>query len=68
MPVRRLPRHVIVSRLKARGVRQQDIAERAGVDQPYVSKVIARRVRGTEMAERVWCEIERALVEREDAA
>ena len=61
IPVRRLPRHRIVTLLKARGIRQCDIALLAGVNQPQVSKVIGRQVRDSEGAERVWQEIERAL-------
>lgn len=62
IPVRNLPRHVIVTRLKLHGVRQEDIAKRAGVTQSHVSRVIARRFRGTELVERVWREIERVLI------
>lgn len=63
IPVRHLPRHVIVTRLKQRRVRQQTIAARVGVTQSHVSRVIARRLRGTDLVERVWQEIERALTE-----
>ena len=59
--IRRLPRHRIVTLLKARRVRQRDIADRAQVDQSTVSRVIARRAQDSPLVERVWREIELAL-------
>lgn len=48
--------------MKAVGITQLDVAERAGVNQSVVSRVLARDPEiATETADRVWCEIARAL-------
>lgn len=55
MNAQRLPRHAILSRLKKAGVRQAEIAARAGVTQSCVSKVISRSFRGPAPAvDAVW--------------
>jgi len=59
--IRRLPRHVIVAKLKARRVRQQDVAAAAGVSTAYVSQTIARRVPPGDKCEAVWSELARIL-------
>lgn len=61
MSARRLPKHVIVTRLKRRGVRQWAIAQRLGITQSAVSKILSREWRGTPAADAVWREVERAL-------
>ena len=61
MQPRRLPKFAIVSHLKRAGVRQVEIARRAGTTQSTVSRVLSRTIRDTEIAERVWQEVERAL-------
>lgn len=58
---RRLPKFAIVSHLKRVGVRQKEIARRAGTTQSTVSRVLSRTIRNTELAERVWREVERVL-------
>lgn len=61
IPPRSLSRFVIMARLKRVGVRQGEIAQRAHVTQGTVSRVLARTLRDTQAAQRVWREIERAL-------
>lgn len=67
MSIRNLTRTQIVTRLKDAGVTQAAIADRCGVTQSFVSRVIARRavVRPSVKSEMVWREIERALVAHE---
>lgn len=62
--IRTLPRHVIVSRMKRVHLRQVDIAALLGVSQGTVNLVISRKLR-TPVAERVWQEIEKALIRLE---
>lgn len=59
---KRLPRHVIVSRMKAVRVRQQDIAARVGCSIAYVSATIRRATPpNNPMHGRVWQEIAKVL-------
>lgn len=60
-PVRSLPRSVILSRLRKRGLGLHDIARPAGTTIGYVSHVLARRAGTTALTERIWREVERAL-------
>ena len=65
--LRRLPRHAIVTRMKAAGVTQAAVASRAGLHQSVVSKVIGRRTKGwisDALIERVWAELELLLERR----
>ena len=65
--IRHIAPRRLVSRLRGAGVTQVAIAQRLGVSQSFVSRVIAGRavVRPSEKSEAVWREIRRALAAHE---
>ena len=61
--IRHIAPRRLVSRLRGAGVTQVAIAQRLGVSQSFVSRVISGRavVRPSEKSEAVWRELEKAL-------
>lgn len=70
MSIRKRPAHQIVKLLRDAVLTQREIAERVGVTQSFVSRVISRRavVRPSKNSEAVWREIEKALDRLERAS
>lgn len=63
MSIRRRPRWQLVKLLRDAGVKQSEIAQRVGVTQSFVSRVLSRTatMRPTAHTEAVWREVEKAL-------
>ena len=58
-PVREIPGWQVVRLLKRRGVRQQDVAQRAGTSGGTVSQAIHRSPKVSKpLADRIWAAIE----------
>ena len=61
-PIREMPGHVVVRRMKARRVRQLDVALRVGTSSGTVSQTIHRSPTVSKaLAARIWTAIEEAL-------
>lgn len=65
--IRNLQAHAINRRLKQLRVRQSDIAAKVGTSVSFVSTVIRRKAKDTELTQRVWQELERVLQAEEVA-